>query len=118
VRERKEEDKASPLFSFSQILALLLVINNSILNIQPITSKSLWLGICTYMVYGIGILSSVLLLITGNLSHGDDIPDILDIPSTVPLYPYRYGTATYACLASCIVYATVVLTVVMISHLM
>ncbi len=48
VRERKEEDKASPLFSFSQILALLLVINNSILNIQPITSKSLWLGICTW----------------------------------------------------------------------
>jgi hypothetical protein len=38
-------------------------------------------------------------LITGNLSHGEDIPDILDIPSTVPLYPYRYGTATYACLA-------------------
>ncbi len=33
VRERKEEDKASPLFSFSQILALLLVINNSILDI-------------------------------------------------------------------------------------
>jgi hypothetical protein len=33
VRERKEEDKAAPLFSFSQILALLLVINNSILNI-------------------------------------------------------------------------------------
>ena len=49
VRERKEEDKASPLFSFSQILALLLVINNSILNIQPITSKSLWLGICTWV---------------------------------------------------------------------
>ncbi len=33
VKERKEEDKASPLFSFSQILVLLLVINNSILNI-------------------------------------------------------------------------------------
>ncbi len=33
VREGKEEDKTSPLFSFSQILVLLLVINNSILNI-------------------------------------------------------------------------------------
>jgi hypothetical protein len=70
------------------------------------------------MVYGTGILSSVLLLVT---SHMEMIlyltPDILDIPSTVPLYPYCYGTATYACM-SCIVYATVELTVVMISHLM
>jgi hypothetical protein len=49
VRERKDEDKASPLFSFSQILVLLLVINNSVLNIQPITNKSLWLGICTWI---------------------------------------------------------------------
>jgi hypothetical protein len=29
----KEEDKTSPLFSFSQILVLLLVVNNSNLNI-------------------------------------------------------------------------------------
>ncbi len=49
------------------------------------------------MVYGTGILSYVLLSVTSLL--GDDIPDILDIPGTVPLYPYRYGTATYACLA-------------------
>ena len=98
MRERKEEDKASPLFSFSQILALLLVINNSILNIQPITSKSLWLGICTWFTVPVFyLLSYVLLPVTSLL--GDDIPDILDIPGTVPLYLYRYGTATYACLA-------------------
>jgi hypothetical protein len=30
---RKEEDKTSPLLSFSQILVLLLVVNNSNLNI-------------------------------------------------------------------------------------
>jgi hypothetical protein len=53
------------------------------------------------MDYGTGILSSVLLPVTSRMEHGDDIPDILDIyiPSTVRLYPYRYGTATYACLA-------------------
>jgi hypothetical protein len=115
VREREEENKASPLFSFSQILALLLVINNSILNIQPITNKNLWLGICTWIT----VLVFYLMSITGNLSHGDDIPipDILDIPGTVPLYPYHYSSYSYLCM-SCIVYATVVLTVVMISHLM
>ena len=70
VRERKEkeEDKASPLFSFSQILALLLVINNSILNILPITNKSLWLGICICTwFYGTGILSHVLLPVTSHI---------------------------------------------------
>ena len=50
-----------------------------------------------HTVYGTGILSYVLLPVTSLL--GDDIPDILDILGTVPLYPYRYGTATYACLA-------------------
>ena len=49
------------------------------------------------MVYGTGILSHALLPVTSLL--GDDVPDILDILGTVPLYPYRYGTATYACLA-------------------
>ena len=49
-----------------------------------------------HTVYGTGILSYVL-PVTSLL--GDDIPDMLDIPGTVPLYLYRYGTATYACLA-------------------
>jgi hypothetical protein len=50
------------------------------------------------MDYGTGILSYVLLPVT---SHMEMIylSDILDILDTVPLYPYRYGTATYACLA-------------------
>jgi hypothetical protein len=49
-----------------------------------------------HMDYITGILSYVFI---GNLSHRDDIPDTLDIPSSVPLYLIHNGTATHTCLA-------------------
>jgi hypothetical protein len=49
----------------------------------------------TWIAYIVtGIVSHVLCLITGNLSHRDDIPDILDIPSTSTVSLCLYHSLT------------------------